>query len=142
MPLELSAVQCRDGSLRVFRSHEAAKSRAWEEDGDSEYDLPLFDIAIADAVEGAALPEAWVCGLWVPEWPLCAGLLEQAFRSRADALAAAAAPCPPAAIGMNAADFEALRAALPGRCKAGGVKLRVVHVQGAGQPPGELVGRI
>jgi hypothetical protein len=66
----LWAVTCRDKSVRLFQNEEEAKKRAWMEDGDSEFDLPLEELVLHGAVDGQKLTEVWLCGQWLAFAPL------------------------------------------------------------------------
>ena len=139
------------GGVRVFSDAEAAYKYAWVEDGDSEFDLPLWEVEVDggekfDKAEVAApggtgrvtLSDVWLCGLWYKEDTACIGLLLRAFLTPRAARAAARGFCPPAALGLNAADCCGLRE--EGLVDPDFIRLQVVRVSAQGQPPGQLTG--
>jgi hypothetical protein len=67
--MKLFAVTCRDKSVRLFVDEEEAEKRAWSEDGDSGWDLPMEEIEL-ECGEGQELTEVWLCGLWLAFRPL------------------------------------------------------------------------
>ena len=61
--------------------------RAWQEDGDSENDLPMKTVTIKDADDELQLTDVWLCGMWLEEMPPphhCLGMLERAFLSHGE----------------------------------------------------------
>ena len=69
--MQLWAVTCRDKSVRLFVDKEKANDRAWQEDGDSEFDLPMEELTLHGVSDEGPLPaDVWMCGQWLAFRPL------------------------------------------------------------------------